>query len=135
MSDIKKARDSLETRILRGDEPFGPRAETRRVREFVTRRAAKGLTNKVARHACKVTDEDFAGMKAAGLTEEEIFEIVVCAAIGQATRANATVGSRPLRRRRPGRSDHCFCRFSTAATVFARRSSSQLSVRSRATST
>jgi alkylhydroperoxidase family enzyme len=40
----------------------------------------------VARHADKITDEDIAGARASGLSEDQIFEIVVCAAIGQATR-------------------------------------------------
>ena len=44
------------------------------------------LIDKVAKHAYKVTDEDIAGVRASGLSEDQIFEIVVCAAIGQATR-------------------------------------------------
>jgi len=53
-----------------------------------------------------VTDDDIAAVRAAGLTEDQIFEIVVCAAIGQANRqytsalasvANAT-GEREGRR-------------------------------------
>ena len=43
------------------------------------------LNDKVAKHASKVTDEDIAAAKASGLSEDEIFEIVVCAAVGQAT--------------------------------------------------
>jgi len=44
------------------------------------------LIDKVAKHAYKVTDDDIAAARAAGLSEDQIFEIVVCAAIGQATR-------------------------------------------------
>jgi hypothetical protein len=33
-----------------------------------------------------VTDEDITAAKASGLSEDQIFEIVVCAAIGQAER-------------------------------------------------
>ena len=40
----------------------------------------------VAKHAYKVTDEDIAAARASRLSEDQIFEIVVCAAIGQATR-------------------------------------------------
>ena len=47
---------------------------------------AKKLVAKVAKNAWKVTDEDIAGAKAAGLSEDEIFELVICAALGQATR-------------------------------------------------
>lgn len=46
----------------------------------------RALIDKVARHAWKVTPSDVAAAKAAGLSEDEIFELVVCAAYGQATR-------------------------------------------------
>jgi hypothetical protein len=44
------------------------------------------LIDRVAYHAERVTDENVAAARAAGLTEDQIFEIVVCAAIGQASR-------------------------------------------------
>ena len=44
------------------------------------------LVNKVAKYAYKITDEDITAVKASGLSEDEIFEIIVCAAIGQSTR-------------------------------------------------
>ena len=44
------------------------------------------LIDKVANHAYLVTDEDVAAVRAAGLSEDQIFELVVCAAIGQASR-------------------------------------------------
>ncbi len=37
-------------------------------------------------NACTVTDEDIAAAKVSGLSEDQVFEMVVCAAIGQATR-------------------------------------------------
>lgn len=49
-------------------------------------RDAGPLVEKVAQNAWKVTDEDVAAAKAAGLSEDEIFELVVCAALGQSTR-------------------------------------------------
>lgn len=47
---------------------------------------ARTLVSKVASDAKSVSDEDFRAARAAGFSEDEIFEIVVCAAIGQATR-------------------------------------------------
>lgn len=44
------------------------------------------LVDKVARQAYRVTDEDIAAARASSVSENEIFEIVVCAAVGQATR-------------------------------------------------
>lgn len=51
--------------------------------------AQPGLRNpysEVAEHPTNVTDEDFAAARASGLSEDQIFEMVVSAAIGQATR-------------------------------------------------
>ena len=48
--------------------------------------AARALIDKVAKNAYKVIDEDIAAAKAAGMSEDELFELVVCAALGQSTR-------------------------------------------------
>ena len=47
---------------------------------------AQALVDTIARHAWRVTDADVAAVKTAGLSEDEIFELAVCAAFGQATR-------------------------------------------------
>ncbi len=47
---------------------------------------ARALIDKVARNAYKVTDDDVAAAKAAGVAEDAIFELAVCASLGQATR-------------------------------------------------
>jgi hypothetical protein len=44
------------------------------------------LVDKVCKRAHEVTDEDVAAPRASNLGEDEIFEIVVCAAVGEATR-------------------------------------------------
>jgi alkylhydroperoxidase/carboxymuconolactone decarboxylase family protein YurZ len=87
MSDqVKEGRARLVERILNG--PGVASAGARRAafdnRDVDTR--ASALIGKVARNAWKVTDSDVAGAKTAGLSEDEIFELTVCAAIGQATR-------------------------------------------------
>ena len=46
----------------------------------------KTLVDKVAFHAYMTTDEDINHARGAGLDEDQIFEIIVCAAVGQATR-------------------------------------------------
>lgn len=48
--------------------------------------AARPLIEKVTQQAHEVTDADIAAAKAAGLSEEQIFELVVTAAVGQANR-------------------------------------------------
>jgi hypothetical protein len=42
--------------------------------------------DKVARHAYKVTDEDVAALRAAGYSEDQIFELTVSCAVGAGLR-------------------------------------------------
>jgi len=44
--------------------------------------ALRGYLDKVARHAYKVTDEDVVGLRAAGYSEDQIFEATVSCALG-----------------------------------------------------
>jgi hypothetical protein len=44
------------------------------------------LVDKVARRPAEVGDGDFAAVGAAGFSEDQVFELVVCAAVGQADR-------------------------------------------------
>jgi alkylhydroperoxidase family enzyme len=86
MSNIRQAREALIARILEGD---GRASYAQRRAAFDNEGLAKPLStliDKVAKHAYKVTDEDIAAVKASGFSDDQIFEIVVCAAIGQATR-------------------------------------------------
>jgi hypothetical protein len=46
----------------------------------------RAFVDKVANRAYEITDDDIASLKQAGISEDEIFELAVCAAIGQATR-------------------------------------------------
>jgi hypothetical protein len=48
--------------------------------------AAAALVDTVARHAWKVTDQHVADARRGGLSDDEVFELTVCAALGQATR-------------------------------------------------
>ncbi len=86
MSDIRNALKTLIARVVEGD---GRASHAQRRGAFDRTLAAeplRTLVGKVAEHADRVTDEDIAAAKAAGHTEDQIFEVVVCAAIGQASR-------------------------------------------------
>lgn len=48
--------------------------------------SARTLVDKIAKTAWKITDDDIAAVKRAGLSEDEIFELAVNASYGQATR-------------------------------------------------
>lgn len=44
------------------------------------------LIDKVARHAYQVTDQDIEAVKASGISEDQLFELIICGATGQAAR-------------------------------------------------
>jgi hypothetical protein len=44
------------------------------------------LLHKVATTSAQVTDADFATAMEAGFTDDQLFELVICAAVGQSTR-------------------------------------------------
>lgn len=86
MSDIREAREALVARILGGN---GTTSLTQRSEAFNNAWRTKPtstLIERVATHARKVSDEDITAAKESGLSEDQVFEIVVCAAVGQATR-------------------------------------------------
>src|SRR5215472_3077524 len=86
MSDIRQGQTMLVRRILEGD---GKASSSERRAAFNNSGLAEPvgtLVDKVAKHANRVTDEDIATARESGLSEDQLFEIVVCAAIGQAAR-------------------------------------------------
>jgi hypothetical protein len=86
MSDIGQARRALVRRILEGDGKASPSERKDAFNNSGLAEPAGTLIEKVARHAYQVTDEDIAAVRASGLSEDQVFEIVVCAAVGQASR-------------------------------------------------
>jgi hypothetical protein len=86
MSDINHALQQVVSRILEGD---GRAPHARRRAAFDNAGLAGPLStliDKIAKHAFKVTDDDIAAVRASGLSEDELFELVICAAMGQAMR-------------------------------------------------
>lgn len=86
MTDIRGSRAALISRILEGDGA-APHAERRAA--FAGSELGGPLAtllDKVRLAATQLGDGDFAAAKAAGLSEDQLFELVICAAVGQATR-------------------------------------------------
>ena len=86
MTDITRERKELVARILDGP---GEASHARRRAAFDNSGLAdplRMLIDKVTMHAFKITEQDITAARASGLSEDQIFELVVCAAIGQATR-------------------------------------------------
>jgi alkylhydroperoxidase family enzyme len=86
MSDITQPRKALVTQILEGDGQASPSQRRAAFHNRGLYAPLSSLVDKVARHAWQISDEDIDTVKASGLTEDQIFEIVVCAAVGQASR-------------------------------------------------
>ncbi|MFC5863956.1 hypothetical protein ACFPT7_16750 [Acidicapsa dinghuensis] len=86
MSNITEARKALVARILEG---AGQASRADRQAAFHLSSTAgppAALAEKVAHDPAGISDEDIAVVRASGISEDQVFEIVVCAAIGQASR-------------------------------------------------
>jgi hypothetical protein len=85
MANIRQVREALITRILRG---HGNTSPDQRRAAFLNTGLAEPLgtlASKVARRASTLTDDDIAGARAS-FSEDQLFEIIVSAAIGEAVR-------------------------------------------------
>jgi hypothetical protein len=88
MADTTRLRQAVIDRALKGD---GKAPQEHRRAAYDNNNAAlapsvRELIYKVVHHAYQVTDDDVEHAKTAGMEEDELFELVVCAALGQAMR-------------------------------------------------
>src|SRR6516164_8135392 len=90
MSDIRRKQKALVRRILEGDGKASPYERRAAFNNSGVAEPLVTLVDKVAKHPSRVTDEDITGAKVSGLSEDQVFEMVVCAAVGQATRQYET---------------------------------------------
>ena len=86
MTDTRQLREALIERILGGEG-----TASRSVRRSAFENAGlaeplRTLVQKVAVQGITVTDGDVVAARTSGLSEDQIFEIVVCAAVGQSAR-------------------------------------------------
>jgi hypothetical protein len=85
--DTKRAAwQALQDRILTGEGRASPEQRARAFGNAGLSQPLDGLLGKVATRPAQVTDADFAAARAAGFSEDELFELVICAAVGQSTR-------------------------------------------------
>ncbi len=89
MSDRTRTREALVARIIEGDGRTSRAMRRAAFNSEGLEGALRTLIEKVAKCAYTVTDDDMAAVKASGLDEDQIFELVVCAAVGQASRQPA----------------------------------------------
>jgi hypothetical protein len=82
----RAAHRALVDRVLRG---AGRASAEQRARAFSNHGLSPpldALIGKVATSPTQVTEADFAVATAAGFSEDQLFELVICAAVGQSTR-------------------------------------------------
>lgn len=86
MTDIADARRALVRRLLEGDGE-APRAQRQAAFENAgLPLPIATLLENVARSAHRVSDSDVRSALDAGYSEDQVFELAVCAAVGQAHR-------------------------------------------------
>jgi hypothetical protein len=83
---VTEYRKKVVERALSGPGVASPEARRAAFENRGVDENSRALIDKVARHAWNVTAEDVAATKAAGVGEDAIFEMSVCAALGQASR-------------------------------------------------
>jgi len=82
----RAAHRALRDRILNGEGRASPEQRAGAFSNAGLSSPLAGLLAKVATRPTQVTDADIAAARAAGFSEDELFELVICAAVGQSAR-------------------------------------------------
>jgi hypothetical protein len=82
----RTAHRALKDRILNGEGTVPRDLRARAFDNAALPPSLDALLGKVATRPTQVTEADFAAAKASGFSEDQLFELVVCAAVGQSTR-------------------------------------------------
>ena len=90
MSNFEAGREAVVRRTLEGTGTASPAERRSAFENSGLSGSLAALVDKVARQAWRVNDDDIEAVRVSGLSEDQIFEIVVCAAVGQANRQYAT---------------------------------------------
>jgi len=86
MTDITIVRQALLHRIREGKGDASHAERRAAFENDELPEPLRTLIDKVVKRASDITDEDVAAVRDAGISEDRIFELVVCAAVGQASR-------------------------------------------------
>ena len=73
---------AIKQRILTGPGMAPPELRAKAFADSDLPEPLATLLDKVARRSFQVTDADFAAAVAAGFTEDQLFELVICGAVG-----------------------------------------------------
>lgn len=77
---------ALVDRVLKGEGRASPELRASAFGNAGLPPPLQTLIGKVATRPTQVTDADFAAAKASGISEDQLFELVICAAVGQSAR-------------------------------------------------
>ena len=77
---------AIITRILEGEGNASTRERQAAFENTVFDKPLNTLLNKVALQPKKIIDEDVEKLIASGLSEDQIFELIICVAVGQSSR-------------------------------------------------
>jgi hypothetical protein len=86
VTNVKTLVSAIEQRILTGQGMAPPELRAHAFQDRDLPDPLATLVDKVARRSFQVTDGDFASALAAGFTEDQLFEVVICAAVGESSR-------------------------------------------------
>jgi hypothetical protein len=86
MSDITRERTALVTRIQEGNGAASREQRRAAFRNDGVEPSLRDLVSKVCERTREITDNEIAAVRAAGFNEDQVFEVCVSAAVGQATR-------------------------------------------------
>lgn len=86
MTEITELHRALVARVCGGQATAPPGLRQAAFDNHGLSDPIRTLIQRVAERSYLVTDDDIAAVRADGLSEDQIFEIVVCAAVGQASR-------------------------------------------------
>lgn len=88
--DTKRAtQQALVARVLEAEGHASPADQRAAFDKAAVGEPLSSLIETVALHPTRVTDDDIAAVVASGLSEDQVFELIVCAAVGQATQQYA----------------------------------------------
>ena len=82
----RAAHRALVDRVLNGEGRASPEQRARAFSNADIPPPLHTLIGKVATRPAQVTDADFAAAMASDCSEDQLFELVICAAVGQAAR-------------------------------------------------
>lgn len=102
----RAAHRALVDRLLHGEGRASPEQRARAFGNDGLAPPLDALIGKVADRPAQVTEADLAAAKASGCTEDEVFELVVCAAVGHSARLYEAGLTALAEATGEGRSDH-----------------------------